>query len=322
MIIGQWALALNLLTIGVLAFIVVNVFISSVFWAIKGKLQGYAVATRKSLLWLFVLAPWLIALCVTLFFSPLFQNDATFKWLQDLAHWHHPDIFYFMSWHSFSLLIFIGFSLLIFTKKLLALYKNHHQIKILRAFGVKENTHVTFIQSAIPTAFTGGVIKPTCFVSTALIEQTSTAELELIIQHELAHAHYCDPLKKWLFSFFSAYFINNIKYSFISMMSLSMEQDADSFFVKNQQQSHNVASTLIKFTRLVANYSNHPQFKSELFVHFCRNSLEKRVLHLLNEKQFKPFPKGWVLTTLLLLILISTTSVDRLHHVIETLFTH
>jgi len=129
-------------------------------------------------------------------------------------------------------------------------------------------------------------------------------------------------MKKWLFSFFSAYFINNIKRSFISMMSLSMEQDADSFFVENQQQSHDIASTLIKFTRLASNYSIHPQFKSELIVHFCRNSLEKRVLHLLNDKQLKPFPKEGVLIVLLLLTMISTTSVDSLHHVIETLFTH
>lgn len=322
MIYDQWALAFNLLTVGVLAFVVANIFVSSVFWSIKGKLADYAVSTRKSLLWLFVLTPWLIALSVTLFFSPLFQDSSTFTWLTDLAHWHHPDIFYFLSWHSFSLLIFVGFSLYVFTKKMINLYHNHHQISLLRALGTEKSKQVTIIESSIPTAFTGGLINPSCFISTGLIEQTSADELEVIIQHELAHVHHFDPLKKWLFSFFSAYFANNVKQLFISMMSLSMEQDADSFFVKNQQQSHNVASTLIKFTKLAANYSIHPQYKSELFVHFCRHSIEQRVLHLLNDKQFKPFPKGGVLIAILLLALISTTSVDSLHHVIETLFAH
>ena len=322
MIYDQWALAFNLLTVGVLAFVVANIFVSSVFWSIKGKLADYAVSTRKSLLWLFVLTPWLIALSVTLFFSPLIQYGSTFTWLTDLAHWHHPDIFYFLSWHSFSLLIFVGFSLYVFTKKMIVLYHNHHQISLLHAFGTEKSKQVTIIESSIPTAFTGGLINPTCFISTGLIEQTTADELEIIIQHELAHVHYFDPLKKWLFSFLSAYFASNVKHLLLSMMSLSMEQDADSFFVKNQQQSHNVASTLIKFTKLAANYSIHPQYKSELFVHFCRHSIEQRVLHLLNDKQLKVFPKGGVLIVILLLALISTTSVDSLHHVIETLFTH
>ena len=106
------------------------------------------------------------------------------------------------------------------------------------------------------------------------------------------------------------------------MMSLSMEQAADSFYVENQQQSHNVASTLVKFTKLAASHSIHSQYNSELFVHFCRHSIEQRVLHLLNDKQFRPFPLGGVVIATFLLALISTTSVDSLHHVIETLFTH
>ncbi|MFT6247969.1 MAG: hypothetical protein ACJAZQ_001151, partial [Cognaticolwellia sp.] len=103
MIYDQWALALNLLAVGVLAFIVANIFVSVVFWSLKGRLADYAVSTRKSFLWLSVLTPWFIAVCVTLFFSPLFQDDSTSNWLTDLAHWHHSDIFYFLSWHSISL---------------------------------------------------------------------------------------------------------------------------------------------------------------------------------------------------------------------------
>ena len=322
MIYDQWALAFNLLAVGVLAFIVANIFVSVVFWSLKGRLADYAVSTRKSFLWLSVLTPWFIAVCVTLFFSPLFQYDSTSNWLTDLAHWHHSDIFYFLSWHSISLLIFVGFSLYIFTKKIIVLYHNHQQISLLRRFGTEKSKQVFIIESPLPTAFTGGMFNPSCFISTGLIEQLGADDIEIILQHELAHVHHYDPMKKWFFSFFSAYFATNIKHLLLSMMSLSMEQDADSFFVKNQQQSNNVASTLIKFTKLAANYSIHPQYNSEVFVHFCRHSIEQRVLHLLYDKQFKTFPKGGVLIVILLLVLISTTSVDSLHHVIETLFTH
>ncbi|WP_057831472.1 M56 family metallopeptidase [Colwellia sp. TT2012] len=324
MIYGQWALAFNLLTVAVLAFTIANIFVSFIFWTAKDKLKDYAVSTRKSLLWLFVLAPWLVALLVTLLFSPLFQSGSVFVWLTDLAHWHHPDIFYFFSWHSFSLLIFIGFSCYIVIQKMRVFYQNHHQVNLLRALGTSRTEQVYIIESSIPTAFTGGLLKPSCFVSTGLIEQLSSDDIDIIIQHELAHLYYSDPLKKWFFSFFSAYFTAHVRKLLSAMMSLSMEQDADSFFInkQQQQQSYKVASTLIRFTKLAANYSIHPQYKNELFVHFCRDSLEQRVMHLLNDNQLKPFPLSVVLIAILLLALVSTMSVDSLHHVIETLFTH
>ena len=65
MIYGQWALTFNLLSIAVLAFIVANIFVSVTFWIVKNKVQNYTVSTRKSLLWLCVLLPWVISLFVT-----------------------------------------------------------------------------------------------------------------------------------------------------------------------------------------------------------------------------------------------------------------
>ena len=322
MIYGQWALALNLLTIAVLAFVVANVFVSIAFWFVKNSIQNYTVSTRKSLLWLCVLSPWIIALTVTLFFSPFFQSGEVFVWLTELAHWHHPDIFYFLSWHSISLIIFFGFSIYIAIGSLVLAYKNHHQIRFLRTLATKKSENVLIIDSPIPTAFTGGLIKPSCFISSGLIELLNSDDIEIIIQHELSHLHYADPLKKWIFSFFAAYFTPNINKMLKSMMAISMEQAADSFFVKSQQQAHNVASTLVRFTKLAAKYSISKQYKSELLVHFCRQSIEQRVLQLLSDTQFKPFPMKVVFLGVILLAVISTTSVDSLHHAIETLFNH
>ncbi|TMM42422.1 M56 family metallopeptidase [Colwellia ponticola] len=322
MIFGEWALALNIFTITVLAFIIANIFVSIIFWSVKSNIQNYTVSTRKSLLWLCVLLPWITALTVTLFFSPIFQSGAMFVWLTELAHWHHHEVFYFLSWHSISLIVFFGFSIYIATQSLVLAYKNHHQIGLLRTLATKKSENVLVIDSSIPTAFTGGLIKPSCFVSTGLIEQLNSDDVEIIIQHELAHLHYADPLKKWLFSFFSAYFTPNINKMLKSLMAISMEQAADSFFVKNQQQAQNVASTLVRFTKLAAKYSVHKQYKNELLVHFCRQSIEQRVLQLLSNTQFKPFPMKVILLGIILLSVISTTSVDSLHHAIETLFNH
>ncbi|MFT5759482.1 MAG: hypothetical protein ACI9LM_004249 [Alteromonadaceae bacterium] len=322
MIYGEWALALNLFTIAVLSFSVAHVFISLLFSSVKNKIHRYTISTRKSLLWLSVLSPWLMALFVSIFFSPFFQSTASFTWLTALAHWHHPDIFYFVSWHSMSLIIFISFTCYIAVRKIMLAYKNNHQVKILRTLGTKNNAGVFIIDSSIPTAFTGGLSHPSCFVSTGLIEQLSTDDIEIIIQHELAHAHYNDPLKKWLFSFFAAYFTPNVKQIQVAMMAITMEQAADSFFVKSQRQAHKVASTLVKFTKLAAKYSLDEKYKNELLVHFCRQSIEQRVLQLLTDNQLKPFPIKIVLFGIILLAVISTTSVDSLHHGIETLFNH
>ena len=102
--------------------------------------------------------------------------------------------------------MFIGFSLYITVRGMVVAYKNHHQISCLRTLATKKSEGIFIIDSSIPAAFTGGLIKPSCFISTGLMEQLGSDDIEIIIQHELAHSHYADPLKKWLFSFFSAYF--------------------------------------------------------------------------------------------------------------------
>ncbi|MBL4942520.1 MAG: M56 family metallopeptidase [Colwellia sp.] len=335
MIYGSWALAFNLLNMAILAFIVANILVSVVFFLVKNKLQDYTVSSRKSLLWLFVLSPWLVALSVTFFFCMPFQSTSSFIWLTKLVHWHHQNSFDFLSWHSVSLITFIVFSCYIVLLKMIVLYKNHHQIRLLRALStldITNNKQVYVIESPIPTAFTAGLIKPSCYISTGLIEKLSVGDIEIIIQHELAHLHHRDPLKKWLFSFLAVYFFTYIKQLLISKMSLSMEHDADAFLVENQKKSrqhqlYKVAGTLVKFTKLAANYAMHPRCKNEshnneLFVHFCRQSLEQRVMHLLSDKQFKVFPKKIVLVTTFILTLVSITSVDSIHHTIEILFSH
>ena len=129
-------------------------------------------------------------------------------------------------------------------------------------------------------------------------------------------------LKNGYFHFFLLIFTPNVKQILVSMMAITMEQAADSFFVKNQQQAHNVASTLVKFTKLAAKYAIHEQHKNELFVHFCRQSIEQRVLQLLNDSQLKSFPMKFILLGIIFLSAISTISVENIHHTIETLFTH
>lgn len=322
MIYGQWALALNLFTVAILAFLVANVIVSFAFWSIKNKIQNYTISTRKSLLWLCVLLPWIVAVTVTLFFSPVVQSGVFFVWLTELAHWHHPDVFYFLSWHSVSLVVFLGFSIKLIIQKLMLAYKNHHQVTLLRALATTKGEGVLIIDTPIPTAFTGGLIKPTCFISTGLIANLTSDDVEIIIEHELAHLHYSDPLKKWGFSFFSAYFTPNVNQVLVSMMAITMEQAADTFLVKNPKQAQNVASTIVKFTKLASGNSIHKHYSNELFVHFCRNSIEKRVLHLLSDTKLKPFPMSMILFCGVILTLISTTSVDSIHHAIETLLNH
>ncbi|WP_257173101.1 M48 family metalloprotease [Colwellia sp. M166] len=64
----------------------------------------------------------------------------------------------------------------------------------------------------------------------ALLKKTSAAELEIIIQHEIAHVRNYDPLKKWLFSFLSAYFTNNVK-EFINIHDVTIYGARCRFFL-------------------------------------------------------------------------------------------
>ena len=68
MIEGTLALGLNMITIVVIAFIIANFTVSIIASLLAEKFLTIQVQSRKFVLWMLVILPWFISLCVALFF--------------------------------------------------------------------------------------------------------------------------------------------------------------------------------------------------------------------------------------------------------------
>ena len=187
-------------------------------------------------------------------------------------------------------------------------------------FSTQVEDDVYHVESSEASAFTSGFITKRCFVTTGLLAQTTPEEYEVVIAHEKAHVAKHDPFNKWLFSFFSAFFIKPISVQLKLHMTLAMEQAADDAVIKSGFSKIFVASTLVKIAKL--NAQSHLLKHNELAVNFGADVLEQRIFFLLDKLKLAPLHKGITVILILLLVAISTTSIDGIHHFMETLFSH
>ena len=103
-------------------------------------------------------------------------------------------------------------------------------------------------------------------------------------------------------------------------MTLSMEQEADNAVISGGVSKLFVASTLIKIAKF--NAQNDLVKDNSLVSNFGADVLEQRIYFLLDKLNLEPINKMVTATLLLLLVAISTASIDGIHHFIETLFSH
>ena len=101
MLVGDMAIALNLLSVAVLAFVIGIATVAVVSCFVLFRLNQVSFNSQKFILWSLVSAPWWIALsCIGYFmlYSLGFDTVFNISWFEDFAHWHHIDIFNFFSW--------------------------------------------------------------------------------------------------------------------------------------------------------------------------------------------------------------------------------
>jgi len=335
MIQGTLALGLNMITIVVIAFVIANFTVSIIASLLAQKFLNIQVQSRKLVLWLLVILPWFTSLCVALFFLEGYLSSSVFELESEYAHWHHMGEFNWLSWHGVTLVIALGFGLAVMATKLIQL--KHHRTNIrhlmslskplqdnsLESSTVKSNTlksNIFEIEMPEASAFTAGFIDKKCFISSGMKKELTAEELLVVLGHEQAHANMNDPLKKWLFSIFSAFFIPFLAVRLKLHMTLAMEQAADDAVVNNAVTSTFVASTLVKVARLNALYS--PVKNNELIASFGADVLEQRVYFLLGQLTLKPVNKTMAIILVGLILAACLSSIDGVHHLIETVFSH
>ena len=103
-------------------------------------------------------------------------------------------------------------------------------------------------------------------------------------------------------------------------MILAMEQEADNAVIKSGTSKLFVASTLVKVAKLNAQ-SDLLKNKS-LVVNFGADVLEQRIYFLLDKLKLEPIHKGITFSLVMVLVIVSSASIDGIHHFMETFFGH
>jgi len=317
---GTLAIWFNIITIAILTFALANAAVSVVVSVLAQQFLGLQVASRKASLWLMVTLPWVASLCVTFCFIYKYYLAPPFQATFIFTHWHHMNTFSWLSWHGLTLLLALFYLGYVLFKKGYQLNQHRRQLSLLTALSQPLENELFLIDAPYASAFTSGFITKRCFITSAMMSNTTVQEQAVIIAHEQAHAHNNDPAKKWLFSILTMFFMPMLATKLRLHMTLAMEQDADNAVISAQIDPTIVASTLVKVARL--NAAQTPLFDNELVANFGADVLEQRVYFLLGQLNLKPTNKLLTSLFIVLTLILCIVSIDTLHHFIETIFKH
>jgi Zn-dependent protease with chaperone function len=324
MLTGELAILFNLINIAALGIAIALTLLLCLAPLIKRFVNTSSPVTLSKGLWVLVTLPWCVGLLCFVLFAPTVLLQNQYIWLTELVHWHHPKVFYFNSWHSWTLLVPMLFILFKMGKLFRHAYVNKRQIEALTQLSDAKRTlinsrEIWLLNSGIPTAFTAGLFSPKCYLTKGLVEQVSAQELDIIIRHEMAHIAHKDSVFKMLFSLCAALYPNVIAKQLKKLFSLSKEQIADAS-VSQIHDKLDIATTLIKVARIQLSTPNHFTNKDVLF--FGADDVSLRVKQLISADTKHTTPLLPSLVCIGLLLLVSIASVDSLHHLIDAIFTH
>lgn len=322
MILGYWGLSLNILSIIFVSLSASLIFISMTIYFISNSLNRFQANTKIGILWCIAMLPWVISLfSVVLLLLPELTSNRD-AWLSTFIHWHHIYNFEMLSWHGALLCIFsIIFFSVCLTKLVKAIKTNLHLNQL--DFFMK-NTHsnqgLTVIESVECKAFTSGFFYPKSYITSGLNDQLTTQEATVVAEHELAHARTHDPLRKYCFSLLAAFFPTFIAQQLNNDFSLALEQVADESVLPMVKDETVIALTLLKVSKL--SHRNIGTTTPVSNCHFSTDPLTSRIQYLLNDNKGRSFPAFAFLSFTITVTLLSTLSVDLLHHALERLFSH
>lgn len=325
MLINEWAILLNLLSIALMGLLAATALLASMSPFIAQLITPLSVRTRKKTLWLFVATPWAVSIiCVLAFVPSLFQLENSL-WLDRLAHWHHPYVFYLDSWHAATLLMFIlGVAYVLISKGLNAV-RHLNTLDTLTRLSQGKVRHreigqdIVVLESQIPSAFTAGLLSPKCYVTTGLIKQVSETELDIIIEHERAHIRRKDAQKKWLFTLLASLYPRPVARRLNRLFSMATELLADAH-VGRSYNTFDIAQTLVKVARIQRFFAGN--LSPSMVNHFVTDNVDLRVRALVSPQACGSFPWSYCVMVMAFTTIVSSIGVDGLHHLIEAIFSH
>ncbi len=299
-------------------------------------LAGFNLGARQAWLWTIALLPVFAGIYVAgVTLIPSMSHELGFSLDHCHRHgdthghlcWYHPPVFVWMSWQGFCATGFAAFTL---WKLLFALYRGCQQHQYSRTLLSFADTHPSFadawdqstypIESDMPSAFTLGLLRPKIFMSSALIDALTPEELSVVQRHEQAHQQHRDPLRLWLFNLVLSVFTPMVRRHLYKTMELTLEQLADARVAQTSTTPVLIAQTLVKVHRLTARFlAQRPRLS---ICHFGGSVIEQRIEQLMSANPGRAFPLLASLACIGLLLTLTLSCADALHHTIEKLLHH
>lgn len=325
MLTSDLAFVLNLFSIGLLGLLLAVALMTSAWPLLAKYISSLPAHSQARALWLYVAAPWIASgICVLAFLPSMSGVESTFG-LGSLAHWHHPYVFYLASWHSVVLSIFLLCFAWVFLKTGRMVIRHLRELRSLTRISQGAVTRwqgrqrITVLDSRVPTAFTAGLVRPECFVTSGLIDQVSERDLSIIIAHEHAHIERRDTARKFLFAAVSSLYPRPVARRMNHLLSLAIEQLADAS-VGNSYSVFDIAEALVR-TAKVQRFSN-VQVRGVIASYFISDEIDVRVRALVIPQKLQSLSWMHCLLAVGAIAAASSMCVDQLHHIIEAVFSH
>ena len=324
MLINEWAMVLNLISIALMGMLAATALLA-LMWPFTARyIPQLSPSSQQRVLWLFVATPWATStICVFVFLLSLDSSDNSL-WLGRLTHWHHPYVFHLDSWHSAILVTFVLGLAYVLTRKGLNTFRHFNALNSITRLSQRETNHwgtgpdIIVLDSQTPSAFAGGLMRPKCYVTTGLIERVTETELDIIIEHERTHIKHRDIQKKLLFSLFASLYPKPVARRLNRMFSVTVEQLADAHVGKSHC-AFAIAETLVKAARA----QHLSAGANPLMVNYVTaDDVDVRVRALIAPQAFRSLSWAYCLLLMALVTFVSSAAVDAVHHLIEAVFSH
>lgn len=315
------SLWLNIFSQGVVVFLLAQLSLILVWSLSRKPLSQFHHHWQYSLLWLFVLLPWIMGLSGLILINQndLFTTDS--KMLKNYVHWHHSFSFSWKSWHGVSIIITLLISLYLCLKSLRRV-QDHYKINLKRRMLANLTSDKEgYFQHDHALAFTSGLIKPQIYISNSLAQTLSANELAMIKLHEQSHVDNLDPLQKAIFLFLASFYPKFVARQLIHSIFIVLEYRADQA-IKKHYQTLDIADVLIKITRITKSSSS--QLKKRL--HYLL-SIENITIEEVAKKKNPwinkyAYPLGILIIQILLPIIAVVVALDFLHHLLDDWLWH
>jgi len=320
-------MTIHFIQLGILAVLffasLTAVFSTLLYQVVGHKLTLIPCQIRSKILTIWLLSPIFIAIVLSL-------SGVLFSWMEshEMATEHcisHNNSMAHLCWfdpvvHISDYLWTGGISLMVLVivfnayKGIKLMLKHRHFQTTLHAVSEQQENNVFRIASEHFFVFSSGLFLPQAFISSQLLEQLSTKELEVVLAHEQAHCQRRDVLRRLLLGFAGLFHLPAIRQHLLNDLELAHEQICDNAAVQKVANRVLVAETIIKVARQLQILT--PKSKIGI-ASFDGSHIDIRIQQLLEQPEpVKPYILFFS-TVLLSLIMSSALMLTMpLHHLL------